>query len=209
MARLARLFAPGVPTLALQRVKEGELLIRNDGDAEQLMRILMAASQASRLELHAFVLLPTELRLLATAAEQKILSATLQQLGRSYVATYNRRYQRTGTLWAGRFRSTIIEPENWLLEAMAFIENAPIAAGLADDPAHYPWSSYRQHVGLSGELPLTDHREYWRLGNTPFERQKVYLARTKDTPSPQKTGSFCNIMSMAAGPSDRLNSCAP
>ncbi len=183
MARLARLFAPGLPVLALQRVKDGELLIRNDGDAETLMRILMSASQAASLELHAFVLLPTEMQLLCSALEQRALSTTLQQLGRSYVAAYNRRYQRTGTLWAGRFRSTVIEPESWLLDAMAAIENAPLFAGLADDAAHYPWSSYRQHVGLSGELPLTDHREYWRLGNTPFERQRVYLSRTRDAPA--------------------------
>jgi putative transposase len=158
-------------------VAEGQLLIRNDGDAELLSRTIVSAAQHAGLELHAFAILPNDLRLLASAADVRALSGTMQGIARSYVASYNRRYQRSGTLWAGRYRSTILEAQTWLLDAMAAVENAPLRAGLVTDPGHYPWSSYRQHTGRGGELPLTDHREYWRLGNTPFERQRNYQTR--------------------------------
>jgi len=163
----------------IQRVAEGELLIRNDGDADLLSRAVVSAAHNAGLELHAFAVLPGDLRLLGTAADVRALSGTMQGIARRYVAAYNRRHQRSGTLWAGRYRSTILEAQTWLLDAMAAVENAPLRAGIVTDPAHYPWSSYRQHTGRGGELPLTDHREYWRLGNTPFERQRNYQNRVE------------------------------
>jgi putative transposase len=164
----------------MQRVVAGEQLIRNDGDAELLTRAVISAAQKAGLELHAFAILPGDLRLLGTAQQITALSATMQGIARSYVAPFNRRHKRAGTLWDGRFRSTVLEPQAWLIDAMAAVENAPLRAGLVTDPAHYPWSSYRQHTGLAGELPLTDHREYWRLGNTPFERQRVYQSQLQE-----------------------------
>ncbi len=206
LARLARLFAPGLPILALQRVVPGEQLIRNDGDAEMLMRAVIAAAQKAGLELHAFAILPGDLRLLATGQEISALSATMQGIARSYVAPFNRRHKRSGTLWDGRYRSTVLEPQAWLIDAMAAVENAPLRAGLVTDPAHYPWSSYRQHTGLAGELPLTDHREYWRLGNTPFERQRVYQGRLEERADAHREDMLWKHVQAgwAIGPSDFL-----
>ncbi len=167
-----------MPQVARQSAAKGMLLTQNEGDTELLSRLIVECAKSHQFSLHAFVVLQDEYRLLGSGALATSLPLTMQAVSRRYVAPYNKRSGRSGALFASRFRSTVIEPETWLLKAMAVIEHAPVAKGLVADAAHYPWSSYRHHVGLATDMALTDHREYWRLGNTPFERQRIYLARS-------------------------------
>jgi putative transposase len=163
--------------VARHRAGPGDVITQNEGDLETLSRLVIECARAHEFALHAFVVLPAELRLLGTGATEHALPFTMQAISRRYVPPFNKRADRSGPLWAGRFRSTVVDAESWLLTAMAAIEHAPCHLGLVADPAHYPWSSYRHHVGLAADMELTDHREYWRLGNTPFERQRIYLAK--------------------------------
>jgi putative transposase len=116
----------------------------------------------------------TALRLLATPAEADSLARLMQSLGRRYGAYFNRRHARSGGLWDGRFRATVIEPERHLLEAMVWVEtpdDAPHAGALAGA------SSLQHHVGTQQDLMVGDHAQYWALGNTPFERELAYRQR--------------------------------
>ncbi len=174
MARLVRLSAPDVPQLIMQRGRAGQVIA---GDAEAfdtLQKILSEAVRSYGVALHAFVLMPDHFRLLATTPTVAVLSRLLQSLGRRYVQYFNRRFGRHGSLWDQRYRSALLQPEQHLLSAMRFVEQAPVLEGLAADAAHYPWSSYRHHSGFEPCAFLTDHPIYWALGNTPFERQAVY-----------------------------------
>jgi putative transposase len=177
LARLARLYLAGSPQVARHQALPGSVITQNEGDLEALTRLVVECARAHQFALHAFVVLPAELRLVGTGATESALPLTMQAISRRYVAPFNKRANRRGPLWVSRFRSTVVDAEGWLLPAMASIEHAPSHLGLVADPAHYPWSSYRHHVGLAADMELTDHREYWRLGNTPFERQRVYLAK--------------------------------
>jgi putative transposase len=114
---------------------------------------------------HAFALLPTEARLLATPAEKHALSRCLQAVGRRYVSTYNRRHRRSGTLWSGRFRCAAVEPGSPVLSALRFVD------GASPEPA---LTSARHRCGGRRELWLVDPPAYWSLGNTPFERERAY-----------------------------------
>src|SRR5262249_37711046 len=74
------------------------------------------------------------------------------------------------------YRAAILESESVLLDAMRFVETRPVALGVVETAAGYSWSSYRHHVGLSGDAGVQDHPLYWALGNTPFDRQAAYRA---------------------------------
>ncbi len=98
----------------------------------------------------------------------------MQSLGRMYVTYFNRSYERTGTLWEGRFKSCLVQEENYLLQVYRYIELNPIRARMVNEPADYYWSSYQCNaLGKKSEL-LTPHPIYIRLGKNEQERQSSY-----------------------------------
>ncbi len=174
MARLPRLAVAGCVHHVVQRGVEGRPIFRDADDFRRMQADLLELCRAGGLAVHAYALLPDHFHLLATPVQAPALSRSLQALGRRYVRWYNQRHGRTGTLWEGRFRSTVIEPERYLLDVMRYIELGPARAGLVADAATYPWSSLAHHLGQALDPLISDHPEYWSLGNTPFERQAAY-----------------------------------
>ncbi len=113
--------------------------------------------------------------LLVTPHAESSISKMMQMLGRYYVQYYTYTYQRTGTLWEGRYKATLIDTEQYLLTCMRYIELNPVRAeGMAKHPAEYPWSSYRYHALGQTDNLVTPHREYQRLGKSDEERQSAY-----------------------------------
>ena len=102
------------------------------------------------------------------------ISQVMQSLGRYYVRYINQTYQRTGTLWEGRFKSTLVDTENYLLTLYRYIELNPVRARMVEHPAAYPWSSYHGNAGDRNITLLTPHALYLALGNTEAERKSVY-----------------------------------
>jgi putative transposase len=112
--------------------------------------------------------------LLMTPFSEIGLGKTLQMLGRYYVQYFNYCYRRTGTLWEGRYKATLIDSESYLLTCMRYIELNPVRAGMVADPSDYPWSSYHYDaLGKADDL-VTPHTEYQRLGNNDHERRAAY-----------------------------------
>jgi putative transposase len=104
----------------------------------------------------------------------------MQSVGRRYVRYFNQQQGRTGTLWEGRYKSTLIQAERYLLACMVYVDLNPVRAGMVRDPADYPWSSHNHYVGRRTDRLVTPHPLYWELGNTPFAREAAYaeLVRT-------------------------------
>ena len=98
----------------------------------------------------------------------------MQSLGRSYVRRFNLRHGRSGTLWEGRYRSTVIDSERYLLACMVYIDLNPVRAGMVPAAELYPWSSHAHYIGLRHDKWLTPHPLVWSLGNTPFAREAAY-----------------------------------
>ncbi|GAB3630093.1 transposase [Pandoraea terrae] len=174
MARLPRLFIPRQPQHVILRGNNRQAIFADDEDRRTFHDRLREAARAHGLAIHAYALMPNHLHLLATPADERSLPATLQSVGRHYVLYFNRRHQRTGTLWEGRYRATVIEAERYLLLCSRYIELNPVRTGLTDAPGNFLWSSYNHHVGVTVDSLVTDHALYWALGNTPFERQRSY-----------------------------------
>jgi len=174
MARLPRMILPGHPHHVILRGNNRQAIFFSDLDREHLLATLAEAVAQYRVALHAYVLMDNHLHLLLTPPSAEALSRMMQSLGRRYVGWFNARHGRTGTLWEGRFRAGLVEGERHLLACMRYIELNPVRAGLCVEPAQWPWSSAAHHLGLARNVLVTEHEMYWRLGNTPFEREHAY-----------------------------------
>ena len=174
MARLPRLTAPGLPHHLIQRGNNRQPVFVDEADCSRYLDDLADLAALHGLAIHAYVLMPNHVHLLATPAAADTLARVMQALGRRYVRWFNARHRRTGTLWEGRYRSTVVETDRYLLACMRYIEMNPVRAGLVDDPAAYRWSSHRHQLGQVVDPLIAEHAVYWALGNTPFERQLAY-----------------------------------
>ncbi|TXI05236.1 MAG: transposase [Rhizobium sp.] len=174
MARLPRLAVAGHVHHVLQRGNNKQAIFV-DGDDYRFMLALLAEHAARhKVAIHAYVLMPNHFHLLLTPQAGNGLSSMMQAVGRRYVQYFNRRHQRSGTLWEGRYRATLLQPELHLLNSAIFIDLNPVRANLAARALDYPWSSHGHYVGHHVDRLVSPHPVHWSLGNTPFEREARY-----------------------------------
>jgi len=176
MARLVRYVVPGQPQHIIQRGNNRAAIFGRDEDCAFYLACLKKAIEANGLSIHAYVLMTNHVHLLATPSDETSISKTLQSLGRRYVQYFNFAYARTGTLWEGRYKATIVESEAYMLICSRYIELNPVRAGMVTHPREYPWSSYHSNADGRADPLLTDHSIYKRLGKRPDDRQAAYRA---------------------------------
>jgi putative transposase len=174
MARLPRLTLPGYPHHVIQRGNNRQPIFAVDDDYRELQELLEEHARAAGVAVHAYVLMSNHFHLLATPETADGIPQMMQAVGRRYVRFFNRRQARTGTLWEGRYRSTLIQAERYLLACMVYIDLNPVRAGMVDAPASYPWSSHGYYVSGRSDRLVTPHPIWWELGNTPFAREAAY-----------------------------------
>jgi putative transposase len=177
MARLPRYVIPGQPQHIIQRGNNRQVIFAHDGDYQFFRDALIEAANKHGLAIHAYVWMTNHIHLLATPEFDNSISKVFQSVGRRYVQYFNFTYRRSGTLWEGRYRATVVDSEQYLLTLMRYIELNPVRAGMVSHPRDYPWSSYRFNAdgekGLNADW-LTPHLEYQRLGRTLADRQAAY-----------------------------------
>jgi len=176
MARQARLTFPGHPHHLLIRGNNRQAIFVDDEDRRRLLSLLAEVTREQKVAVHAYVLMPDHLHLLATPHNADGLGRTVQSLGRRYVGAFNHRHGRSGTLYEGRYRAHLLGGGSNVLACMRFIELNPQRAGLAAGLRDYAWSSLLHHLGGTRDPLITDPPAYWALGNTPFEREAAYQA---------------------------------
>jgi putative transposase len=176
MARLPRLTVPGFPHHIIQRGNNRQPIFATNADYELLLALIDEHARKQHVAIHAYVLMTNHFHLLATPETAEGIPQMMQAVGRRYVRTYNLRHARTGTLWEGRYRSTLIQAERYLMACMVYIDLNPVRAGMVADPADYRWSSHQHYMGGRTDRVITPHPLYWELGNTPFAREQAYAA---------------------------------
>lgn len=174
MARLPRLTIPGYPHHIIQRGNNRQAIFTGTGDYETLLAMMEEHSRKSAVAIHAYVLMSNHFHLLATPASAQAIPQMMQAVGRRYVRYFNQSQRRTGTLWEGRYKSTLIQAERYLLACMVYIDLNPVRAGMVADPADYPWSSHVHYIGHRNNHLISPHPLVWELGNTPFARDAAY-----------------------------------
>jgi putative transposase len=177
MARLRRLAVGGVPHLVVQRGHDGKAVFADDVDRQAYLHALGEVLRAHGVLLYGYALLDAEVWLVVQPDAAEGLSRAMQALGRRFVAAVNRRHGRSGTLWDGRYRATVIDPATQLVDVLVHVETKPVDAGLAATAAQWPWSSAAHHIGQRRDPLLADPPPLWALGNTPFEREMAWRRR--------------------------------
>ena len=173
MARLPRLTVAGQVHRLVLRGNNGQPLFIDDEDRSRLLQLLRDHAVENAVSVHAHALVTSQVLLLATPADAR-LPAWMQAVGRRYVRYFNDRHGRTGTLFEGRYRCTVLHSGHWLLPAMVANDLAPVAAGLVAEPDAWPWSSHGHYIGRATDRLVTPHASFWSLGNTPFARERAY-----------------------------------
>ena len=175
MARLPRFVLPGQPQHIIQRGNDRQNIFRTDGDRQFYLDKLLDAANKHQCDIHAYVLMTNHVHLLLTPHTEDGIGKMMQTLGRYYVQYFNNRYERTGTLWEGRYKATLIDTEQYFLICMRYIELNPVRAkNMVNHPSKHRWSSYSFNAHGQFDKLVTPHREYKRLGKDGLERQSKY-----------------------------------
>jgi putative transposase len=181
MARLPRLNLPNVPQHVIQRGNNRDACFFDEQDYKVYLSKLEEYSEKLEVSVHSFVLMTNHVHLLMTPKEGDGVSRLMQSLGRYYVRYVNKKYHRSGTLWEGRYKSTLIDSEQYLMIVSRYIEMNPVRANMVNQPGEYPWSSFRKNaLGVPIKL-ITPHEVYQSLAKTDKTRQKRYLALFEKT----------------------------
>lgn len=176
MARLTRYDIPDYPQHVIQRGNNRGVTFVVEADYVFYLECLEDAAKTAGCDIHAYVLMTNHVHLLATQRFPGGLSRMMQSVGRRYVRYFNVTQRRSGTLWEGRYKATLIDSESYLLTCMRYIELNPVRAGMVTRPEDYPWSSYRAHAEGAPSSLLADHPLYLGLGETQSSRQDGYRA---------------------------------
>lgn len=184
MARLGRYFVPDQPLHVIQRGNNRGAVFLDDNDFTHYRDWLTAAADEHGVSIHAYVLMTNHVHLLATPSTAESLPAAMQSIGRRYVRYVNARYERTGTLWEGRYRAAPIDSDEYFVTCCRYIELNPVRAGMVEHPRQYRWSSYRAHAEGRQDVLAAYHPVWRRLGRSIEEQQATYRALIREALDP-------------------------
>ena len=175
MPRRARIRIPGLPMHIIQRGNNRADCFFCETDYLVYLSLLRDSARRFDCAIHAYVLMTNHVHLLMTSGSADGASLAMKHLGQQFVQCVNRTRKRTGSLWEGRFRSSIVDSEGYLLRCHRYIEMNPVRAGMVVHPGDYPWSSYRANAwGLASDM-VTTHSRFAALGDTDEQRRAAYL----------------------------------
>ena len=174
MPRKPRFNLPGIPQHVIQRGNNREPCFFAEEDYRRYLDDLIVVTKKHSCCIHAYVLMTNHVHLLVTPMQEHGVSQMMQALGRRYVYYINKTYKRTCTLWEGRFKSSLIDSDCYLLTCMRYIELNPVRACMVETPEEYKWSSYHANANQVEDEVIQNHPIYTRLGTTVGDRQKAY-----------------------------------
>ena len=176
MPRTARLVMDGGTYHVLTRGNNRQTVFHDAEDFQRYLQLLSSYAQEFQLLVYHFVLMPNHVHLVLEAVHGEMLSKAMLGLNLTYALYYRRRYEYSGHLWQGRFKSLLIDRDSYLLACGRYVELNPVRAQVTEDPGSYFWSSYRTYAaGIPNPL-LARHPLYDALGTTPQVRQQRYRA---------------------------------
>ena len=174
MSRKPRFQLVGVPQHVIQRGNNREPCFHGAEDCQRYLGDLHEAAGRNHCRLHAYVLMTNHVHLLVTPMQEHGMPHLMQDLGRKYVRYINHTYRRTGTLWEGRYKSSLIDSDAYLLTCMRYIELNPVRARMVEHPGEYRWSSYAGNAQGQANPLLSAHPLYEELGSEPEARRHAY-----------------------------------
>ena len=176
MPRKPRFFVPGLAAHVIQRGNNRQAIFFESADYELYLSLVVEGRDRYGCSIHAYVLMTNHVHLLLTPVEKQSVSRMMQYVGRHYVPYINAKYARSGTLWEGRFKASIVDSASYLLACYRYIELNPVRAGIVANPREYRWSSFHSNALTVPDGLVTPHAEYINLGSNEFERAVNYCS---------------------------------
>ena len=174
MPRQARFIVPEIALHVIQRGHNRNACFRDDTDRMVYLATVADLLRNNAVALHAYCLMTNHIHMLVTPAAAHACATLMRNLGQRYAQYFNRRYDRTGALWEGRYRSCLVDSANYVLACYRYIERNPVRADMVASAAAYRWSSYQGNAGTAFNRLLTPHVEYLALGNDERTRWPAY-----------------------------------
>lgn len=181
MPRKSRFILPGVPQHLIHRGHNREPCFYSEGDYVLYLDELHQAAKINQVAIHAYVLMTNHVHLLVTPAQSHGIAHMMQDTGRKFVPYINARYKRSGSLWEGRYKASLIDSERYLFTCMRYIEMNPVRANMVAHPGEYRWSSYSANAGYKPNKVITTHPVYKCLGNDLGQQQMGYRELFSDS----------------------------
>ncbi len=174
MPRKPRMYLPGVPCHVVQRGNNRDACFFAEEDYRFYLECLGSAARRYRVAVHAYVLMTNHVHILMSPEEEAGVSRVVQSVGRRYVQYVNRTYRRSGTLWEGRHKSSLVQVETYFLSCQRYIELNPVRAGMVRHPGDYRWSSYHHNALGHHDSLIRPHLLYQGLGCNKGTRHVAY-----------------------------------
>ena len=175
MPHRARLNLTGQPLHIVQRGNNRAACFFADQDYLFYLHWLAIYAKQYGCAVHAFVLMTNHVHLLLTPSKRDAPAKLMQSLGRRYVQYVNKVYKRSGTLWEGRYKASLVNAEQYLLACHRYIEMNPVRANMVEHPRDYVWSSYVTNAEGKANPLITSHELVERLGVTEVLRREAYV----------------------------------
>lgn len=185
MPRQPRYFIAGLPQHVIQRGVNRQPVFFEYSDYALYLHSLRDAAARYECQIHAYVLMTNHTHLLVTPQSECTIPLVMQAMGRTYVQALNRKYERTGTLWQGRYKASLVQDDRYLLTCYKYIELNPVRAGLVAAPQDYSYSSFAHNAHGEPNALITTHETYDSLAHTPKGRQTAYRRMFVDGVAPE------------------------
>ncbi len=176
MPRKPRFYVPGMPAHIVQRGNNRQACFFDDNDYLTYLGWFRESAVKAGCQIHAYVLMTNHVHLLVTPAQTQSIGQMLQGLGRRYVQYVNHTYRRSGTLWEGRHKGSVVDADSYLLACYRYIELNPVRAGMVTSPSDYRWSSYHANGLGTDDKAITPHPLYLALAESGEARREAYRA---------------------------------
>jgi len=180
MPRKPRILIDGMALHIVQRGVDRNATFFDTEDYLHYLELLREAGELFDLQIHAYCLMTNHIHLLLTPVQASELPRAMKRLTQLYVQRVNRIYSRSGPLWAGRYKASLVGSANYLLSCYRYVELNPVRAKMVEHPVDYPWSSYKHNSGKCPSPLISPHSVYYGLGADPLARQQSYLSLVND-----------------------------
>lgn len=186
MPRKPRFYLPEIPAHIVQRGNCRQAVFFDDSDYSAYLDWLRKGAAKHGCVIHAYVLMTNHVHLLLTPKARTSISRTIQYVGRNYVTYINHVYGKSGTLWEGRHKGSVISSDEYLLACMRYIELNPVRAGMVATPSEYRWSSYTANASGRADGTVIPHAVYQALGKSAGERGFAYRELFRSALEPEQ-----------------------
>ncbi len=173
MPRRKRTYLPGYPYHIVQRGNNREACFFESENFQFYLELWKECCKRYGVGVHAYCLMTNHIHFLVTPDRPDSISRTMQVVGSRYGYYFNRTYKRSGTVWEGRHKSSLVQSERYLLTCIRYIELNPVVVHMVGKPEQYRWSSYLVNA-WGRESGLVFHPEYLSLGATDESRCHAY-----------------------------------